>query len=267
MSETSRIHIRDVLPSLCQEQKRVFRQLETVKKKIVNAHYAVVFNQTCITENLLPYFTNVRLYDRAVQRSDLTLNFRKKLVEEEITRKKQDLRSLYVDYSKAYDEFAEFDLATDLRADALAALKNLELVHTETVRTRVQRKLVKLYGGNVVVPENKGCFVNLSDYELNDDEKELLNLGLNCHYLPRLSRQRKKAEIELLYQQICQLARTGKVEVNPDIQEQLQAESTRLRGSQRSSLISPRLRRAQRVSETTQTLLSDVRIRLRCLSS
>ena len=97
MSETSRIHIRDVLPSLCQEQKRVFRQLETVKKKIVNAHYAVVFNQTCITENLLPYFTNVRLYDRAVQRSDLTLNFRKKLVEEEITRKKQDLRSLYVE--------------------------------------------------------------------------------------------------------------------------------------------------------------------------
>ena len=29
-------------------------------------------------------------------------------------------------------------------------------------------------GVTVVVPENKDCFVNLSDYELNDDEKELL---------------------------------------------------------------------------------------------
>ena len=144
MSETSRIKIRDVLTSLCQEQKVVVRQIENIKKKIVNAHYAVIFNQTCITENLLPYFTNIRLYDRAVQRSELTLDFRKKLVEEEIERKKQLLRNLYTDYSEAYNAFSNLELADELRANALAALRDLEAAHSETVRTRVQRKLAKL---------------------------------------------------------------------------------------------------------------------------
>ena len=114
MSETLQIHIKDVLTNLCQDQKRVIRKLETTKKKIVNAHYAVVFNQTCITENLLPYFTNVRLYDRAVQRSELTLDFRKKLVEDEIVRKKQLLRSLYVEYSETYSEFNDLQLSNDV---------------------------------------------------------------------------------------------------------------------------------------------------------
>ena len=232
------------LNSLSQDQKKVIRQLESTKKKIVNAHYAVIFNQTCINENLLPHFTNIRLYDRAVRRNKLTLDFRKKLVEEEVDRKKELLRNLYSEYSETYKTFENLQLANDVRDNAVAALKNLEIAHTEIVRTRVQRKLAKLYGGHIVVPENKDCFINLSDYQLKEDEKEVLNLGLNCHYLPKSSRQRKKAEIELLYQQICQLAGSGKLEVNPDIQEQLQAESTRLRGSKRSSLISPRLRRA-----------------------
>ena len=84
----------------------------------------------------------------------------------------------------------------------------------------------------------------MSNYSLTDDEKELLNLGLKCHFLPKPSREKKKAELELLYQQICKLARNGKISVNPDIQEQLQAESTKLRGTQHSNLISPRLREA-----------------------
>ena len=87
MSETSRLNIKDVLPRLSNEEKKVVRLIENTKNKITNAHFAVIFNQTCITENLLPHFTNIRLYDRAVQRSEVTFEFRRKLIEEEISRK------------------------------------------------------------------------------------------------------------------------------------------------------------------------------------
>ena len=246
MSETLRINISDTLRRLSEEERRVFRVLESTKKKITNAHFAVIFNQTCINENLLPHFTNIRLYDRAVQHSEPTLQFRRKLIEDEVNRKKQLLRDLYVQYSEALVQLDAEHVEDSVRDSILAALAQLAAEHYDVVRTRVQRKLSRLYGSKIVVPESKDCFINLSDHTLSDDEKELLNLGLNCHFLPKVSRQKKRAELELLYQQICQLAGNGKIEVNPDIQEQLQAESTRSRGTRRSSLISPKLRQAAR---------------------
>ena len=58
MSEPSQINLRDVLSRLSAEERKVARLLETTKKKILNAHFAVISNQTCITENLLPHFKN-----------------------------------------------------------------------------------------------------------------------------------------------------------------------------------------------------------------
>ena len=255
MSETSQIYLRDVLPRLSDEERKVTRLLESTKKKIVNAQYAVIFNQTCITENLLPHFTNFRLYDRAAQRSELTLEFRRKLIEEELGKKKQSLRELYVSYSEALVQFNSLGLSDDVHDSVLTALRSQADAHRDVVRTRVQRKLAKLYGSKIAVPETKDCFINLSDHTLTDDERELLNLGLNCHYLPKVSRQKKKAELELLYQQICQLERNGKISVNPDVQEQLQSESTKIRGTRRSSLISPRLRQAARGLQDNESIV------------
>ena len=48
MSETLQINTRDVLSRLCDEERKVFRLLESTKKKIINAQLAVIFNQTCI---------------------------------------------------------------------------------------------------------------------------------------------------------------------------------------------------------------------------
>ena len=62
MSETSQINLRDVLSRLSAEERKVVRLLETTKKKILNAQFAVIFNQTCITENLLSHFTNIYIY-------------------------------------------------------------------------------------------------------------------------------------------------------------------------------------------------------------
>ena len=118
MGETSRneIQICDVLRLLSPEERRIFRNVENIKKKITNASFAVIFNRTCIRENLLPNFTNIRLYDRAVQQSKLTQEFRKKLVEEEIQRKKELLRNLYVEYSEAFEKLKSIT-NVDIRND------------------------------------------------------------------------------------------------------------------------------------------------------
>ena len=50
--------IGNLLFHLTPEQKLSFRKLESLLKKLSNAEYAVVFNNACLEENLLPRFTH-----------------------------------------------------------------------------------------------------------------------------------------------------------------------------------------------------------------
>ena len=59
MSEALQIDIGDILPRLSNEERKVVNLLETTTKKMINAQFAVIFDQTCITENLLPHFANI----------------------------------------------------------------------------------------------------------------------------------------------------------------------------------------------------------------
>ena len=60
----------------------------------------------------------------------------------------------------------------------------------------VLKKLASLDGGQVNFPERRDSFTNLSAHELTQDQKDLLNLGLNCSILSKRSQHEKKAEIE-----------------------------------------------------------------------
>ena len=117
------------------------------------------------------------------------------------------------------------------------------------------KKLSSLYGGSVTLPEKCDNFVNLSSHELTPDQKELLNLGLQCNFYPRANQQEKKAELELLYEQICEKHKAGKIRVNPDVQAQLLSESTKQRGSTKSRLVTPRLREAAKELRNNSDLI------------
>ncbi|XP_076039484.1 uncharacterized protein LOC143024558 [Oratosquilla oratoria] len=54
----------------------------------------------------------------------------------------------------------------------------------------------------------------------------------------------KKTQLALLYDNICKLEREGKISINPDLQENLQAESTKKRHRPSQDILSPRLREA-----------------------
>ena len=42
--------------------KRIIRNVEKTCKKLVNFKYALVFNTTCLNENILPTYTNIYIY-------------------------------------------------------------------------------------------------------------------------------------------------------------------------------------------------------------
>ena len=39
--------------------KKLIRKIENLEKKLANARVAILFNKTCLNENILPKFTNI----------------------------------------------------------------------------------------------------------------------------------------------------------------------------------------------------------------
>ena len=54
--------IGELLFSLTPDQRTVVRRYESETKKLNNARYAVVFNELCIKENLLPKYSDIYIY-------------------------------------------------------------------------------------------------------------------------------------------------------------------------------------------------------------
>ena len=81
----------ETLSQLEPETRKIVRRIEQNQKKITNAHYAVVFDKKCLEEGLLPNFTNIRLHDPAVRNRPFTLDFRRRLIEEQVKVKEKKL--------------------------------------------------------------------------------------------------------------------------------------------------------------------------------
>ena len=70
------------------------RSLEHLYKKLIKANFAVTFNETCLNENKLPVYTNVKPHDPAVRQQPFLKAFRKRLVEHQIECKKNVVKQL-----------------------------------------------------------------------------------------------------------------------------------------------------------------------------
>ena len=111
-------------------------------------------------------------------------------------------------------------------------------------KLRISKKLSKLYGGSITLPEESHAFVNLSSVKLSEAQTRFLDLGLNCHFQSSYDQFDKKTEIELLYRDIRRLQDENKVEVDPRLKDQLVAESSKRRGSTHSKLLTKEMREA-----------------------
>ena len=104
-------------------------------------------------------------------------------------------------------------------------------------QTKTIKKLAKLYGGQIVLSEAKEGYINLSSIELTETQKELLNLGLSCHYQCKYDPLDKKAELEVLYQDILKLQKEKKVEIHQNLRDRLVGESSKVRERCKSKLL------------------------------
>ena len=237
----------EVLSQLAPETRSIVRRIEQNDKKITNAHYAIVFDKKCINEGLLPNFTNIRLHDPAVRKRQFTLDFRRKLIDEQVKLKEKKLLDLANICSDLERQYENSQVTAELRSRIDYFLKANRTYYDGVVRQRILKKLNRLYGGRVLLPNPSDCYINLSSVELTDAQKQYLNLGVNFHVQSKYLPYEKNVELELLYQSVIKLRDAGKVSVNENLRPLLLAESTKDRqGKNTNSVLTPELRQAAR---------------------
>ena len=133
-----------LLFTLTHTQRGIVRRLENETKKLHNVHNAVVFNEVCIKENLLPKYSNICLHDRAVQHQDFVTDFRKRLTTEQLSRKKELLKKLTEDVTKCRTDFDQLNINAELKGELDQALSTILRDHDEVARSRVLKKLFLL---------------------------------------------------------------------------------------------------------------------------
>ena len=229
-----------LLWDLSPTHRSIARRVEQLSKKVVNAEAAVNFNYTCLQEDLLPSYTNIRTHDIAVREERATLTYRRQLVTRQLNIKKEETTNLRRRLQDAKNEWDSLDIDDHQKALIDDQLQLNIQHHEETTMARTKRKLIQLNGGSLKYPSPPSGYINLTTRNLSTDEEELLNLGLNCHILSKPPPYGKRLELESLLDNILNLAKDRKVKVDEGIREELQREARVERGHHRSSLVKKR---------------------------
>ena len=217
-----------------------FRKFETIQRKLINSNCAILFNESCIKEGLLPKYSNIGNNDRATHTQ--TQRYRMDAVNNQLTLAKSRKLELSSQSELAHDEIVSIN--HDARDHCLTVLKQILDNYRQKEETKVLSKLNRLYRGSFLLPENLDQFVNLTDYILTETERELLNLGLNCHISSKFDKYIKEMELEVLYESLLKMEKDKKLLLLPSLRDQLRAEASKKRADGRSSLLTPQLRDA-----------------------
>ena len=105
------------------------------------------------------------------------------------------------------------------------------------------------------VTENSNKFINLSDHQLTPEEKDVLNLGLNCHIQKKMDPIKKKMNIELLYQNLTQMEKDGKITMKAEITDALRNEGNKIRSSTHTKLLTKNQRMACKNLKSNQNIV------------
>ena len=236
-SETSTQPIGSLLQQLRNDEKKLIRDIENVHKKICNAQCAITFNNVCLRENILPGYTNIRLHDESARNDENTRRFRRELVERQIAEKIDLKKRLSSQLHALTTAWNLTSISEALRNEINHSLNALINQHRRGIEANNLRKLSNLYGGNLKIPKPIKGYINLANIELTPDQEDLLNKGLNCHFMSKPKPHRKRIEMEVLLDDIQKLEKDGKVSTTPELQHLLLTEATRSRGSYQSKII------------------------------
>ena len=160
------------------------------------------------------------------------------LVAKGLEEKKELLQKLKDDLLSKNASWNSANVPSPTKEDIETQLARLKDQHKQGVEANSIKKLSKLYGGNIKIPHPKEGYLNLvPDLILTDEQKELLNLGLNCHYASRRDPIKKRLELEILLEDLQKLQQKGEVALDNELPAALVSESAIQRGSSYSKII------------------------------
>ena len=237
--------INETLRTVSKQARQAFNKILKLNRKLSKAKSAVLFNDICLKENILPNYTNIRLHDQRAKQQSFTSTFRQNLVKHQLKLSEERVEDIQKKLIPLHQVFAESQIEDNDKNVLLAYLDEKAENCEHNDKVKVTKKLSKLYGGNINLPDGrKQGYINLSSVVLTEAQHELLNLGLNCHFQSKRNIIDKQTELELLYENILKLEAEDKVSVHPDLKGQLAGEGSKLRGKDSSKLITKELREA-----------------------
>ena len=190
------------LPS---EIKNIYRKIEKNENKLLKNKWSLIFNETCLKEEILPNYTKIRLHDPAAANNLSTRKYRVHLIKNEVTKRENTIKWLKDKISSLRNQLNLYQVAEQLKTEVEERLIE-HLTHSEIViKTRIHKKLNNLYDGKILLKFDSDAFINLSDHTLTNDQKKFLNLGINCHLPRKYNKLEKKTELEILYQNLLSI--------------------------------------------------------------
>ena len=227
-----------ILYNLQDEERSSVRRVEKLSKKLLTAEYAVIFNKVCIKEKLLPNYTDIKPHDPAARRSEITLNYRRELLQRQLEEKKKQVTKLEEELQQARLKWEAFsDVGYELRQRIDGELEDVINRFDHSTKSRILKKLSNLNGGPVLLPQPIDGYVNLSDKVITANQRKLLNLGLNCHTQCKINPIHKRVEIETLIDDVLEMKKNGKVTISDSFITEMVTESKKSRGSKKSRIL------------------------------
>ena len=230
----------EILRSCQADTRSILRNIENVSYKLNNAITAVDFNTSCISNGLLPQYT----FSRKADSQRITPQQRLEYLKKEKEKKLILVEQLTKELSNLHIIWNNQDIPQHFRTTVNSCLDSQVNDHLTQTRRRVAKKLEVLYGGPIETASHNDKFINLSNVSLTPSQTKLLNLGLNCPYLTKPKPFDKRVNLEILLDDIQNLASTGKVSVSPDLQSEIIREANVKRGQYNSAIMTPELRSA-----------------------
>ena len=213
-----------ILTSLEDNIKSEFRILERKSIKLIKTTNHLLYNETCINNSLLPTYTNIRLHDDAARLEPFVLDFRKDLILRQIRENKELINNLQCEIVNQKKLISEL-MNSETRYNALMIFldRTLKRVDSESREIKL-KKLCETFGGDILLKQNRDSVINLSSVELDSDIRDIFSLGMNCHLKTKFNSIKRKAEVEKLYEDICEGKRNNTVTVENDDELKCQLE-------------------------------------------
>ena len=181
-----------------------------------------------------------------------TLKYRRYLVERETSKNQKETKEIERAKENCIGDIHDFDCSPDLIKPIFDELEVILRNADNAFKSKILKKINSLYHGYHVkvrdkyfcLKDSKDSYINMSSYNLSSDERDFLNLGLNCHFEPKYDKMHKKVELEVLYQNLLELEAQNKITVSEGLADRMKAESTKHRNVKNQSLITPSIRAA-----------------------